>query len=215
MRRVRHLLRLQRPVLRRLERLTHHLSDAEALPPSQTREILCCHATIDALNTWSSFLRAYFLSGMISAKRLGSARISVSSPEPLESRALGRAILFIRPKAKPKADGSWDRRDEPPWHDTTILLSLLRQMKFSNESEIAAALSSGTRVFNDLPVFRNFYAHRNRLTRMAACNLAPHYGIPADRSPTEILLSLPLRRPQTLFADWLDDLRFTIEYMCC
>ena len=84
----------------------------------------------------------------------------------------------------------------------------------SNISDVQAAFSSGTRVFLDLPVFRNYFAHRNYQTEEAAMNAAAQYGIPVTLPPHQILFEKPIGRPQGLIHDWIDDMVFTVEYLC-
>jgi len=177
-------------------------------------EIRLEYVTIEMLNAWVNFIRAYYLSALLGAKRCGLGRIGVSHIIANENAAIGQAVLFWRPSATPRPDGSWERRDEPTWHDPASVLPICLARGFSNIADLQAAVSTGTRVFRDLPVFRNYYAHRNRRTRKAAVDLAPIYGIASTTRPSEILLARPLGRSQPLILDWLDDLRFTIEYIC-
>jgi len=94
------------------------------------------------------------------------------------------------------------------------LLTLCRELNATNLLDVEAAFSSGSSVFTDLVVFRNYFAHRNQGTKRAARDLAPKYGIAATLSPAEILLSRALGRPQPLLIEWIDDLTFTAEYLC-
>jgi hypothetical protein len=84
----------------------------------------------------------------------------------------------------------------------------------SNLADIQAALSISSRVFVDLPVFRNFFAHRNERSIEAAVRLGPLHGIPATLRPAAILLSPPLNSAQPLLVNWLEDMSFVVEYMC-
>jgi hypothetical protein len=72
----------------------------------------------------------------------------------------------------------------------------------------------GFTVFRDLPVFRNFFAHRNAATAAATANIASSYGIPSSLSTASILLTNPYGRFQPLLFEWMDELLFTAEYMC-
>lgn len=97
--------------------------------------------------------------------------------------AIGFAILQFTPHAAPNVFGVWHRRQEPSWHDPHTLLHLAATLGFQNLATIQAAFSLGLRVFIDLPVVRNFYAHRNEGTEQAAKNVAANYGIPSN--PTD------------------------------
>ncbi len=128
--------------------------------------------------------------------------------------ALGKAVLLVRPRAAPKSDGSWHRKDEPTWHDPNVFTRLMYHVGSSNMADVNDAFSTGTRTFIDLPVFRNFFAHRNLLSMRAAQALGIRYGIPSTISPAEILSRRSIGRPQALLLDWIDDVRFTMEYLC-
>jgi hypothetical protein len=90
---------------------------------------------------------------------------------------------------------------------------LANTLSFSNQATLDGSLSLGSRVFLDLPVVRNFFAHRNEGTQVAVEAVALQYGITAFR-PADLLLRRALKRPQTLVLDWLDDLYVTMELMC-
>lgn len=169
--------------------------------------------TIEILNSWVNFIRAYYLSCAFSAVSVTGTRITAAS-RMTENQAIGCAVHRWKPHAQPKADGSWNRRDEPNWHDPNIFIPICHTVAFSNVSDIEAAFSTGERTFDDLPVFRNYFAHRNWRTELAARNRAPLYGIPSSMRPSQILLARPLGRPQPLIFDWIDHLSFTGEFLC-
>jgi hypothetical protein len=108
----------------------------------------------------------------------------------------------------------WDRRDEPTWHDPQILLRLTREAELSNAPDVAAAFSINTRAFTDLPVLRNYFAHRNQGTHEAALRIALLNSVPIPSRPSEVLASVPAASTQTLFQDWLGDLDLVAEFLC-
>jgi hypothetical protein len=171
------------------------------------------YVAIEARNTWSNFVRAFYIS-LADGVRLESGTVATVSPTRLANDAIGFAVQRWRPSRRPQANGTWHRRDEPAWHDPNTILTLCRDLAASNTADVEAAFSAGSRVFLDLPVFRNYFAHRNQETRRAALDLAPSYGVPAPLSPAEILLARALGRPQPVLVDWIDDLTFTAEYLC-
>jgi len=151
---------------------------------------------------------------MLEAKRVRGDRIGVANPGLTIDQAIGRAVNQFRPAAQPRANGSWDRRAEPAWHDPNNLLAIGAAESFSNIGDLRAAFSTGIRLFIDLPVLRNYFAHRNQQTSEAATAVAPHYGIPATKRPSRVVLSRPLKRPQPLLLDWMDEMQVTIELVC-
>ncbi len=172
--------------LRRLRR------DVASLTPATTVrdvETTMTYVTVQFLNLWSNFVRAYFLSCMLGARRESGPSVAVLHSGLMYHDALGIAVHVFKPAATPMGGGGWDRRDEPRWHDTHWILTLAANETFSNVGDIRAALSIGTRVFIDLPVFRNYFAHRNEKTRVAACNLALFNNIPMNPRPSRVLLT--------------------------
>jgi hypothetical protein len=175
---------------------------------------LLAYVTVEALNTWSLFVRYYVLSLALKPVRCSGGRVAIGTPGvngPPDVLRLAMAVL--RPWKKPTTSGTWARRDEPTWHETRALLMCATRLGTSNLTDVQAALSVPTRVFDDLPVFRNFYAHRNDASYVAARALAIHYGIPAGH-PTRILQSRPLGRPWPLAVEWVDDLSVVVDLLC-
>ena len=171
------------------------------------------YAIIQMTNTWSSFIKNYYLSCVISTESRTGLKVNSSVTNDV-NQALGLIIKYYKRSAAVKADGTWHRRDEPAWHDYNVILTGASLLNFSNLHDINSAFSSRNRVFSDLPVFRNFFAHKNEGTKIAAQQLALQYGIPSILRPNQILMQKAIRRPQELIFDWIDDLVFTANYLC-
>ena len=75
-------------------------------------------------------------------------------------------------------------------------------------------MSLNVRVFSDLPVIRNFYAHRNQGTEEAAKRINLQYGVPSNQLTTDFLFSNPINRPQPVILEWLDELQISADYLC-
>ena len=193
-----------RGVLKRKLR-NEHRDDTEARVP---------FATIETLNTWRMFVRAYYLSCMLSAVTAGGTKISTGKAVKTVNEAIGYAVSHWKHKAKPKADGTWHRRDEPAWHDPNMVIRICRSAGFSNIADIEAAFSGQSKTFSALPTFRNYFAHRAGGSERAAQDLAPHYGISRTLRPSAILMSRPSGRPQPLLFEWIDHVLFTVEFLC-
>ena len=145
-----------------------------------------------------------------------NSHITVSAPSlglP-ENDLIGIAVRAHKPHASPKSTGVWDRRDEPAWHDTNVLLRACREIGSSNYTRIQQAVSIQSRVFVDLAVFRNYFAHRNSDTRRAAMRLGPNHGIGATAGPSSILLARPLTASRPVLLDWIDDVSLVVAYLC-
>jgi len=171
--------------------------------------------TIELQSTWANFIRAYYLSCWRSPLMADGHRVMLVIPPGVSPDGLGFAVKRWRRSATLTPTGQWHRRDEPTWHDPNTLLTLAGDLSFSNGAGISAAFSSGTRVFLDLPVYRNFFAHRGEGTFHAAMhNAAIQYDITWAATPSKALLSRPPGWPQSLLADWIDDMVLTAAYMC-
>lgn len=170
-------------------------------------------AVIEAHNTWCNFLRAYLLSYLVAPRNRLGVRVR------LQNLAIGTPGDLLHAAVKacrgPAAQAPTERRDEPAWHDIQNFLRACAALNPTNLAHVHAVLSSQTRVFSDLPTFRNFYAHRNEETAARAINLARrYYLITGVRHPTEALLRPARRRPQPLLMDWLDEMTTVMEFLC-
>jgi hypothetical protein len=197
-----------------LARLRLDVILASGSQPSRSANHALAVATIDLLNLWSNFSRFYALSCIMRPRRVSGGRVKVTMAGLDFNGVIGVAMKRYKPRATPRPDGSWHRRDEPPWHDTAVLTNVCTDLGCSHVADVQASVSLGSRVFDDLPVFRNFFAHRNRGTATAARLIAPHYAIPAYRHPLAILASTPAGRTNPLLVDWIDDLNVTIDLLC-
>lgn len=210
----RFLPKLERAVRRRFIRIRGLAMVVQTLPPGTEREAYATYLVLEASSTWANFVRALYLSLTLRPRTANGARISIGLSGLSYDDALGHIIRRHKPRAQPLSTGAWHRRDEPAWHDPNVFLDGCVQLRCSHVSQFTAAFSTGTSVFQQLPVFRNFYAHRNHQTLQATMALIPRYGIPWAASPTEALLSFPLSWTQPLLVQWLDDIDFTVEYLC-
>lgn len=197
-----------------LARLRAEAATATLTPDTRSSKHAIAITTIDLLNMWSAFSKHYALSCIMSPRRSSGGRVKVTRTGLDFNGVIGIAVLRHNKRARPQADGSWHRRNEPPWHDTTTLTSLCTDLGCSHLADIQAAVSLGSRVFTDLPVFRNFVAHRNKGTAKAAKDLAPQYSIASSHHPVAILATPPHGRPNALLVEWIDDLAVTVELLC-
>jgi hypothetical protein len=173
--------------------------------------------TIELLNLWANFCRSYYLSCILRPRRVrGGKVVATGFGGTTFADAIAVVMSRHKPYVRPSPNGTFKRRDEPPWFDVQVLTTSCQAIGCSNLTHIQAAVSTGTRAFLDLPVFRNFFAHRNEdsaaKARMAA---ATRYSIPAiRRHPADIVAARPYGRPVPLLVDWIDDIRVTVELLC-
>ena len=208
------LRRLRLSACARFRRLRAIATAAAVAKPDPARRRAAAFVAIEAANGWASFSRSYFLSCAMNARLERGIHVNPVSPISDMNVAVGMAVQTFRPKASPRSDGSWHRRDEPTWHDTYVLTTLLQRLCLKHMADVNAAFSINTRVFSDLPVFRNFFAHRNQGTSGAARSLAPQYSISVALRPADIVFARAAGRPFPVVADWIDDLSLVTEYLC-
>lgn len=213
MRARRHLVKLHKATRKRLVCLKLLAGEASRALQGQDRAV--AFVTIELLSTWANFVRSYYLSCWLSPVSLTGRKISLRKPMGSSLGPLGYAITKWRPRERPNATGTWDRRREPTWHDPKTLLVLASDLRFTNLQDIQEGLSGHTRAFIDLPVQRNFFAHRGHETfRAAMDNLRIQHGVVGALSPSGGLVCPLPGRPQALLGDWIDDISLTAEYLC-
>ncbi len=167
---------------------------------------------IEAANVWMGFARAYFVSTALRAK-LNGRRITITAiPMRTNVDALAFAIRVTNPRSFARG-GPFGHRDEPDWQQTSVLARLTSALGASNQGLVRAGISVSTRAFVDLPVFRNFYAHRSEGTVVRIRKVARNYPINQGLHPTQMLCTVLPARPQSLLSDWLDDIRGSMEAM--
>jgi len=212
MRPSKYLKELRKKAENRLGRLRLLADKASCLPLLESNRLIS-HVTIEVLNTWANFSRVYFLSCTVLAWRESGFRVMLSNQS---IRTFSDAIdaCMRRCKTSLWKKGGWSRRDEPPWHKPETLIKSCYEIGCSNYLDIQNAFSLPTKVFENLPKFRNFFAHRNYDTVGEAKLIAHQYSIPVHRHPTEILCTPAYGRPQVLILDWIDDIRLTVELLC-
>lgn len=135
------LSKLNRAAQKRISRLRARVSHY-SLAASPERDVAVAWATIEALNLWMGFLRAYYLSGAIQSRTQAGRRVIFTSTAFADTqRALEYAIRVTKDPKFHKHVIS--RRDEPTWHSMHDFLRLVKNVGASNLSQIYAALAPG------------------------------------------------------------------------
>lgn len=203
--------RLRRDADRSLTVLSSHGTTWEQR--RESRQVIA-YCTIEALNVWANFVRSYYLSCTLSPYRVSRSRVSYANAGVGNFvDAVRLATSLYKPNRVPPT-GPVQRRDEPTWHDPSVFLRCCVALACSHTSDVTDALSVQTRVLLDLPIFRNFFAHRNARTEIAAQSAALTYSIPSYHHPVDILRTAPIRRPFPLLLEWLDELQVLVELLC-
>lgn len=183
------------------------LSDSVKGPLAPSDDRLIAYCTIEARTTWDNFCRMLFLCCVLHARDQTGARITYSAQVPSTvDDGVDFAVRVHNPNAK-GVRGKWSPRNEPPWLDRNVFAKIIGQLGPSNAASIQLGLDIQSRAFADVPVFRNFFAHRSIRTAKAASRLGPKYSLPSSLHPSQIAASVPGIRPQSVLSDWLDDLK--------
>lgn len=212
MRAHKHLERLLKTCKYRLSALRKLSLQADTTSIAHKRII--AYVTIEFLNTWANFCRSYYLSCVCSAVTVKGHKIRSSSNLTI-NQAIGVAInLCKRYPVSANSNGTWNRRDEPTWHSPNVLMKVCAHIACSNINNIQNSFALGSRVFDDLPVYRNYFGHRNESTLRSVRTIAANLGVSPNLRPAEMLMTVPLRANRPLLVEWLDDATITAELLC-
>jgi hypothetical protein len=220
MRRHRRLSVLHNALNKRVVRLEKLVVDTtgRSIDPLSERQV--AYAMIEALSSWSAFIREFYLScALFQPRTIRGNPVTHSSLAIADEftalcgalGALGQTYALTRSVSARTVSP----RDEPTWHDPSTLVRLSSNIGLSNSTSVLAAFAYPTTFFRDAPAVRNFYAHRNaesaaRVSRLAA----REYNMLTVRRPSELITTLFHSRGQTLLEEWLEDIRL-ISYELC
>lgn len=203
---------LRTTALKRLRRLrARAILGVGSGRPERDREL--AYVILEAQNLWTNFSRSYLLSCIYNPKRCKGGRVTCGNAA---IQTPGDVLLAAKRIANgPNAPAPVTRRDEPSWHDVALFHKTCQALQCSHLADVQAALSLQTRVFQDLPPFRNFYAHRNAESARRAVQLGKSiYLITGPTHPSDVLARPARNRPQALILDWLDDIHAIVDLLC-
>lgn len=170
------------------------------------------YVAVEALNAWAMFSRSFYLSCALGAFTETHQRVTITAAPTADH--LGLAITRFKVHATPNSLGIWHRRDEPAWHDPNVLITVCNHIGCSIQGHVASSFTMQQTVFRDLPVCRNFFAHRNQSSSRAASNIGPLHTLPSNLCPSDLLLSVSPGASTSVLLNWLDEMNFTAEFMC-
>ena len=188
---------------RRLQRFQSEVGLLDKLDDQQ-RDQAVARVCIESLNQWSNFSRAFYLScvGGARTKKGTIARTALFSFVNAQA-ALDYATVSAKPHIR---HFPVKRREEPPWFDPALLLKLTYDLSLTNQASIIAGLSGKTYAFQHMPVFRNFFAHRNEDTHRKTTRIEADLGGPIFKFPSRYLLHIPTGKTTSVIEEWLIDL---------
>lgn len=212
MRRARSFRTLKNSTSGRLKRLRTKANAALPLD-AHLRDREFSYVVMETHNLWCNFVRSYLLSCLDKPRRSAGGRVSCAN---LAIQTPGDVIWAANKIARgPHASSPATRRDEPKWQDIALFHRTCQEMQCSHLAHVQSALSLPARVFQDLPTFRNFYAHRNEETAEKALRIArQNYLIVGPRHPSSALAIAGKNRPQALLLDWIDELDTVCVLLC-
>jgi hypothetical protein len=203
----------------RLESL-YNLADSLPQAPDATHDRAVAFCVIETLNTWAGFARSFYLSCVFRARRASGTRVTLGKETHIRrpEQAIAFAVLTIRGTGYVKGrKGAWRWSDEPKWYDPAVITRISPRLALSNHSQIQKAFGVPTAAFSEMPVLRNFYAHRNedtanRVRGLIAASYAG-YGFSHRTNPSELLCARLPGRPQNLLADHISDIRSVVALL--
>jgi hypothetical protein len=166
--------------------------------------------TIHALNTWAEFNRSYLVCALRGSRTASGVAVRTKFPAGTRFEA---ALLAMPTVLRGTAASPLSRRVEPAWHDKAVVLRVFGLSDLSNFIQIQAAFSLPSRSIDDLPIARNFYAHRNRETVGKVRRLGLRYGLPVVSHPTDLMRSTLPKRSATILEEWFVELAHIVERM--
>lgn len=212
MQRTKRLRKLRMALKWRLYRLEKRLKSVSAATDRPDRDMAVAYVAVEALNAWTMFSRSFYLSCALGTVTERNRRVTITALPTADH--MGLAITQFKKSAKPNTAGQWHRRDEPAWHDPNVLMTACKNLGCSIQPHLEASFTLQQNVFNDLPVCRNFFAHRNESSSRAARNIAPRYTLPTYLSPCDLLLAVSPGASTSVMLEWLDEMNVTAEFIC-
>lgn len=182
-------------------------------PPPVTAEgdRTVAYVTIEAVNAWASFSRAFYVSSALRAYNAKGTRITITAAG---LKTPDDAVLLATKRLKSHFKGTKvARREEPAWHDVNNLMTLLQHVGASNAGVAVTAFGYSTKVFTCLPALRNFFAHRNEDTCARCAVIAATIPVPPSRRPADILLYRDLAKPMNVLSEWITDMTHVADQL--
>lgn len=221
MRKHKYLWKLKKSSLYRLSKLearAQNLFLNKNTISSDFMETEASFIVINLLTYWSNFCKYYYISCALGAKSGKNGYFHSAFAIQDENTAIGLSIVASHTPSRlrnlnPNTQGVWPKKDEPKWYVSSDYMKLFQNSDITNYNIVDSAFSFGFKVFNDLPTFRNYYAHRNRQTSRSASMIASKYQISTTRKPTDILLT-PISNNQCLLSTWIREIVFVIKFLC-
>lgn len=189
------------------------LAEETRLPVTSAIDRQASFVSIELLNTWVRFARAYYLSCACGCKTTGGSRVGVGHGR---FRRYGDALAFAITHFRPKLVGktAFSPLDEPTWYKQQTLEALANVLGLSVYSSVLTAFSYPTSAFTDLPVVRNFFAHRSAHTAEQVRVRVRRRALPARLRPSEFVCTVERGSASPIISVWISDLLQVSRLLC-
>lgn len=194
----------------RLLRLRSILRDSYSLLQHDAALAAAAFVSIDGLNLWSEFARSYLRFALRHDETRSGVPITTGFPR---GTTLEQALVQIPSVLRRPPGATLTRLHEPAWHSRRSYLKTARLAGLSTLAQVEAALALPLRFTEDLPVARNFFAHKNSETAEKVRNLARRYSMARVKHPCDLVLGVAPGRPVVVLEDWLAEIEMVIEIM--
>ena len=178
-------------------------------PVDAARDRDVAHVTVELLNAWSSFTRAFYISCALRARTAAGIRVAIA----VNGLATPNDALMFAMKTLKGWNKPFQRRQEPSWHDVKNIITLVSTIGASNINTVVAALSHPTHAFRCLPIARNFFSHRNIDTARKCRALSATLQTAAAWRPADVLVQRDYTRPNNVLTEWITDVATVADMM--
>lgn len=194
---------------RRLNRLERIFLNVIRMPnpPAGAKSDLN-YFTIELLNSYRAFNRAFLFSSCKGAKTLGGTTVYIQGVHS-EFDFIATVFASYRNKSCDFASRTWNSRDEPPWE--ADVRQIASKLALQNLASVDNAFTVSA-FYRDLKCFRNFCAHRSQSLFGTARDSALAYNVVGKS--IEVLLTSKTPAGQYLPLIWIDSSRTYARTIC-
>lgn len=174
--------------------------------PGRDADRACSFVAVEALNFWTQYCRDFVIQCARGAMTVGGVAVKATTV-PYTSRDDLLTDLAKRfGHMKKNAVGPPGGLQEPTWRVPQRVADVARYLGLANEGSIRSATSVGTVVVSELPVARNFAAHRCESTAEGLRQLGIKYGVGPAPKLAEVMQAPGASGGVTVASEWLAEI---------
>lgn len=176
---------------------------------SRSRDEILVYLAVELHNLWNHFCRSYVL---CSAKGLTSLsgvvwRAPNASRWSLES--IRQHLVMVHGKKRIN-----DPLSEPVWRRLDVVEACCATLGTGNLPSIALTIGYGHSFLSELPVARNFAAHKSKSARMKLDQVAASRGYPGRSDLERVMLAPSSSGYGTVVLEWITEIERSMTTMC-